>query len=67
MYLFNSQGDYPMKINKLIQYPNQEDMQALRERNEERALVARQQLGELWSCHPKNAPKNNGHKNVLQH
>ena len=55
-----------MKINKLIQYPNQEDMQALRERNEARARDALQQMGESWSCHPKNAPKNNGHKNVLQ-
>lgn len=50
--------------SKVVIYP-EEELRALRERNEERAKQVRQQMGETWVCHPKNAPQNNGRKPVL--
>lgn len=57
------EGIVPMK-SKVVIYP-EEELRALRERNEERAKQVRQQMGETWVCHPKNAPQNNGRKPVL--
>lgn len=60
--LFN-EGTKPMKTKSTFFL--EEDILALRKRNEQRALEARLKMGDGWSCHPKNSPQNNGRKSVL--
>ena len=42
-----------------------EEMQALRERNEQRVKQFRQQMGENWLCHPSNSSQRKQQQFVL--
>ena len=44
---------------------NNEDLLALRERNEQRAAVAKAALGTKWIMHPANSPKHLEKTSVL--
>lgn len=42
-----------------------DDIIALRQRNEERAAKARQELGERWTCHPSRRVQKNEYHSIL--
>lgn len=54
-----------LKLKPINMKLNNEDLLALRERNEQRAAVAKAALGTKWIMHPANSPKHLEKTSVL--